>query len=202
MRTGFHHILRAVAPYGVALALGSVGFGVIAAFVTLFYDRQGWHGTGLGGPGTALSAFGLAFIVTRLLFVRMIGRHGGLLVAMVSFAVETVGLAWLWQAGSPTDAVVGSALAGAGFALVFPALGILAVARVASQSRGAAIGAYSVFLDISLGLSGPVLGLVARGHGYGSLFLCGAAASLSALALCAWLRRSPAAGLTSPPAVG
>ena len=33
------------------------------------------------------------------------------------------------------------------------------------QSRGLAMGAYTAFLDLSLAISGPVLGLVARGFG-------------------------------------
>ncbi len=202
VRIGFGRILHSVAPYGAALALGSVGFGVLAAFVTLFYDAQGWHRAGATGPGAALSAFGIAFMLMRLLFAGRISRLGGLAVSMVSFAVETGGLLLLWQAPSPSVAVLGSALTGAGFALVFPALGVLAVARVAPGSRGSAIGAYSVFLDISLGLSGPALGLVARGHGYGSLFLCAAAASLSALAICVWLSLRPPASLASPPVLG
>lgn len=199
VRLGFRHILLTVAPYGAALALASVGFGVIAAFVTLFYDQQGWHGIGLAGPGTALSAFGASFVVTRVLFARQIGLRGGIATAITSLAVETVGLLVLWQAPHPLAAIVGSALAGAGFALVFPALGVLAVARVAAQNRGSAISAFSVFLDISLGLSGPLLGLLASGHGYASLFLAAAAASVAALLLCLWLRR---AALTSPTPLG
>ena len=217
VRVGFHRILRSVAPYGTALALGSVGFGVLAAFVTLFYDEQGWDAqgwdtqgwdaqgwrrAGATGPGAALSAFGIAFMLTRLLFAAQINRRGGLPVSIASFAAETAGLLLLWQAPTPFVAVLGSALTGAGFALVFPALGVLAVARVAPSSRGSAIGAYSVFLDISLGLSGPLLGLIARTHGYASLFLCAAAASLSGLAICVWLQARPPGGLASPSAVG
>ncbi len=202
VRIGFGRILRSVAPYGAALALGSVGFGVLAAFVTLFYDGKGWHRAGATGPGAALSAFGIAFMLMRLLFAGRISRLGGLAVSIASFAVETGGLLLLWQAPTPLVALLGSALTGAGFALVFPALGVLAVARVAPGSRGSAIGAYSVFLDISLGLSGPVLGLIVRSHGYGSLFLCAAAASLSALAICVWLSVRPPASLASPSVLG
>ncbi len=202
VRVGFARILRSVAPYGAARALGSVGFGVLAAFVTLFYDVEGWRRAGVTGPGTALSAFGLAFMLMRLLLAAQINRRGGLLVSIASFAAETGGLLLLWQAPTPFVAVLGRALTGAGFALVFPALGVLAVARVAPGSRGSAIGAYSVFLDISLGLSGPLLGLIARNHGYRSLFLCAAVASLMALAICVWLRARPPGGLASPPALG
>lgn len=191
---GFWRILARVSPYGTGLALASVGFGVIATFITLFYDQQGWHRVGQGpagpfGAGTALSAFGVAFIAVRLVLVEQINRRGGVAVCVASLCVEIAGLLLVWQATAPMLAVLGCALAGAGFALVFPALGVLAVARVDPGSRGSAIGAYSVFLDIALGLSGPVLGLIARGHGYRSLFLCAALAGGAALCLCGWLRR-------------
>jgi len=38
----FRAVLGRVWPYGMALALGSAGFGVIATFITLFYADKGW----------------------------------------------------------------------------------------------------------------------------------------------------------------
>lgn len=189
-RVPFTRILRSVAPFGIVLALGSVGFGVIAAFVSLFYMSRGWTGTGLNGAGTALSVFGLFFVAARLVFTRQIGKRGGIVVASASFVVETIGLLFLWQARTPLGAVIGCGLTGAGFALVFPALGVLAVARVAAHNRGSALGAFSVFLDISIGLSGPLLGLVAKTQGYAAIYLCGGLAAALGFLLCLWLRRT------------
>lgn len=191
----FWRILRTVSPFGAALGLASVGFGVIATFITLFYDQQGWHHPGVAqsgpfGAGTALSVFGIAFILARVFFVNQIGRRGGVAVTIASLWVEIAGLLLIWLSPAPVVAVLGCGLAGAGFALVFPAMGVLAVDRVGPGSRGSAIGAYSVFLDVSLGLSGPVLGVISKGFGYASLFLCAALANAVALCLCLWLRRS------------
>jgi MFS family permease len=192
-RASYRRILGTVAPYGAGLALGSIGFGVIATFITLFYDQHGWNHPGqpqgLFGAGVALSVFGIAFVVTRLLLADQIARRGGIPVAFVSLVVEALGLLLLWQAPAAWLAVLGCALTGAGFALLFPALGVLAVARAGAQNRGSAIGAYSVFLDISLGLSGPVLGLIAKGYGYASLFLCAGLACVAGLLVCVALRR-------------
>ncbi len=194
-RVAFWRILSAVSPFGATLALSSVGFGVISTFITLFYRERGWHRAGGAvGPGIALSLFGIAFILTRLAFAGQIARRGGIVVTMASLGVEGAGLLLVWLAPLQALAVLGCALAGAGFALVFPALGLLAVDRVGPGNRGSAIGAYSVFLDVSLGLSGPVLGLIAKGHGYASLFPCAALCCLAGLGLCVRLQRGVARG--------
>ena len=98
--------------------------------------------------------FGTLFIGARLLFANTIKTYGGFRVAIVSFAFECSGLLLLWLAPVPHIALVGAALTGFGFALIFPALGVEAVALVPPASRGAALSAYSVFLDLSLGITG------------------------------------------------
>jgi MFS family permease len=73
---------------------------------------------------------------------------------------------------------MGAALTGFGFALVFPALGVEAFQRVPSGSRGAAVGVFSVFLDVALGVTGPLAGLLVGVWGYASIFLIAAAAAV------------------------
>lgn len=85
----------------------------------------------------------------------------------------------LGLAPSPLVAMIGSALAGFGFALVFPALGVEAFVRVPSTSRGAALGVFSVFLDVALGLTGPLAGLLVGIYGYASIFLIACVAALT-----------------------
>lgn len=50
-------------------------------------------------------------------------------------------------------------------------------------SRGAALSAYSVFLDLSLGVTGPLAGYVAGEFGYPQVFLFAAVASAAGVAL-------------------
>ena len=53
----FRAVLGRVWLYGMALALASAGFGVIATFITLFYDAKGWDGAAF-----ALTLFSCTFV--------------------------------------------------------------------------------------------------------------------------------------------
>jgi MFS family permease len=162
----FRNVLWRVTPHGMGLALGGVGYSALATFVTLFYASRHWEGSAL-----CLTAFGAAFIITRLFFIRTIGHFGGFPVAKVCLVVESVGVLLLWLAVSPSMAFAGAALAGCGYSLVFPALGVEAVERIPVENRGTALGVYTVFADVSFFMVGPVAGAVIGAFGYASVFL-------------------------------
>ena len=124
-----------------------------------------------------------------MLFGNLINRIGGFRVAIACLSVETLGLLLLWLAPNPELALAGAALSGFGFSLVFPALGVEAVNLVPASSRGAAVGAYSLFIDLSLGITGPLVGAVAAGFGFASIFLFAALAALTGLLLSVYLYR-------------
>ncbi|NLP61591.1 MFS transporter [Paraburkholderia sacchari] len=191
-RMPWRSVLTRVLPHGLGLALGSAGFGSIATFITLFYAARHWPNAAF-----ALTLFGLMFIGARLLFSNTIKTFGGFRVAIASFSCECAGLVLLWLAPTPTVALMGAALTGFGFALVFPALGVEAVSLVPAASRGAALSAYSVFLDLSLGITGPLAGYVANLFGYGSVYLFAAIAAAAAVALSVSLHRKSVQGAAS-----
>lgn len=177
-RLNFLRVFGRVFPHGMSLALGASGFGAIATFITLFYASQQWT-----GAAWCLTIFGAAFIGVRLIFADSINRYGGYRVAIICFSVETVGLLLLWLAVTPALAQLGAALTGIGFSLIFPALAVEAVNLVPAPNRGAALGAYSVFADLSLGTTGPLAGFIISGFGYAAIYLCAAIGVLLALIL-------------------
>lgn len=191
-RMPFYHVFWRVVPHGLGLALGGVGFGCLAAFITLLYASRNWPNAAL-----SLTLFGIAFVSARLLFAKTINRFGGFPVAALSLLIECAGLILIWKAAEPASVLFGAALTGLGFSLVFPALGVEAVRQVPAPNRGAALGAYTVFFDCSLAITGPIAGLVADGWGYASVFLFAGGAAAMAAAL-TWLlvlrvaRRRPA----------
>lgn len=180
----FRSVLGRVTPHGMGLALGGVGYSALATFVTLFYASRHWNGAAL-----CLTAFGLAFIAARLLFIRAINSFGGFPVAKACLIVESVGVLLLWQSFSPWMALFGAALTGCGYSLVFPALGVEAVDRVPLENRGTALSVYTVFADVSFFMVGPVAGAVIGAFGYRSVFLFALLCVLAALGMVLVLAR-------------
>lgn len=174
----FAHVLGRVAPHGIGLALGGVCYSVLATFVTLYYASRQW-----GGAALCLTVFGLAFIAARLLFIHTIDRFGGFPVAIACLAVDSLGMVLLWLSNSPWTAFSGAALAGFGFSLVFPAIGVEAVKRVPESNRGAALGIYTACSDVSFFLVGPVAGGIIGWYGYRSVFLFALLCVLAALGI-------------------
>jgi len=185
-RIPFYKVLGAVWWPGMGLAFSSVGFGVITAFISLLFAAREW-----GSPSLAFTAFGAAFIGARLLFGHLPDKLGGAKVALVCVLIEVLGQLCIWQAQAPSLVYLGAALTGFGYSLAFPGFGVEAVRRTPPQSRGAAMGAYVAFLDISLGLTGPLAGALAGQYGVSAVYLAGCGAVSCALAIAVRLLKQP-----------
>lgn len=186
-RLSFAKVLGAVWIPGFGSALGSVGFGAVTTFVALLFASRGWSDGWL-----AYTAYAVAFILARVFFSDVADTIGGAKVALICAVIEAAGQALIWLASQPELALLGAALTGFGFSLVYPGFGIEAVRRVPSQSRGLAMGAYTAFLDAAQGLASPALGLIARGAGLSAVFLASAITVLSATVVASWLLVHPA----------
>jgi MFS family permease len=168
-------VLRTIWLPGLGAALSSIGFGVILSFASLLFATRGWSPVWL-----AFTAYAVALIASRVFFGHLPDRVGGAKVALVCVLIETAGLALIGFAPSAIPAAIGAGLTGFGYALVFPGLGVEAVRYAPSGSRGLAMGAYTACLDLALGVSGPLLGLLASGAGLSAVFLTSALLVLAA----------------------
>lgn len=184
-RPSFSAITKAVAVPGTALALCGFGFASVTTFMALLFADRGW-----GPTWVAYTGFSLAFIVGRSLLGHLPDRHGGARVALVCIAVETTGLVLVGTASGMGLVMTGVILTGLGYALVYPGLGVEAIRLAPAQSRGLAMGAYTAFLDVSLGLGSPVLGWVASVRTLGSVFLVSAVFVVAATPLALRLLRT------------
>jgi MFS family permease len=179
-------VLSAVMAPGCALALAGLTFCAVTSFLTLFFASRGWqHGA------LAFTAFAGALIATRLMVGHLPDKLGGAKVATPSLVVQVIGLCLIAFADAPWIAMLGAGLTGAGFSLVFPSLGLEAVARVPEQSRGLAMGTYNAFLDATLGFAGPALGFLAASHGLSMVFVASAVAATCAVPIALRLQGRP-----------
>ncbi|RQO61067.1 MFS transporter [Variovorax sp. KBW07] len=177
-RVPFHRVLGLIWRPGLVLALATVPYAAMAAFLTLDYAAHGWP-----HAGTALLAFAVAYVLVRLVGSGLPDRFGASKVAVGSLVFEAIGQVLIWCAPVPGVAVLGAAFTGLGFSLVFPAMGVLATRSVPPEQRGRAVGNFIAFADIALGVTGPVVGLATLWFGITAAFLVGAGATCAALCL-------------------
>ena len=176
-------VIRAVWLPGIGLSFSSLGFGVMTAFSVLLFVERGWHPAWL-----AFTVFAVAFIAARLVLGHLSDQLGGARVALVFSAIEGVGLAVMAISPWPAMGLVGAALTGLGCSLVYPALGLEAVRRTPPGTQGLAMGVYTAFLDLALGILSPLIGLLAVGVGLGPVFLVSAVLIACAMPIALLLR--------------
>lgn len=182
-RVPFHRVLGLIWRPGLVLALATVPYAAMAAFLTLNYAAHGWS-----HAGTALLGFGAAYVLVRLVGSGLPDRFGATKVAVGSLVFEAVGQLLIWCAPAPGMAVLGATLSGLGFSLVFPAMGVIATRAVPPEQRGRAVGNFIAFADIAMGVTGPVVGFATQWLGISTAFLVGAGATCAALCLLPSLR--------------
>lgn len=164
--SSFRSVFEAVWVPGLGLALSSIGFGAVTTFIALLFAQQGW-----GMVWLAFTALSCAFILARLIFGHLPDRIGGAKVALVCVLIEALGQLLIWTATWPSIALLGAALTGFGYSLVYPAFGVEAIHRIPPQSRALAMGVYTGCLDLALGVASPLLGLIANSAGLRAVYL-------------------------------
>jgi MFS family permease len=176
-----HHPLiarEAVRP-GAALALGSIGYATVAAFVVLHLDARG-----VGHGATVFGAFATMVVLTRLVAGDLPDRVGPARVAIAAALAEALGLTTIALAQSLPVAIAGALAMGTAFSLLYPSLSLIVVERVSEKRRGAALGTFTAFFDAGVGLGAPLAGVAAALTSYEGAFLLSAAiAVVSATAI-------------------
>lgn len=178
-------VVKAVWIPGVGLAFSSLGFGAIMTFIILLYSNKGWDSGWL-----ALTLFALSFVIVRVIWGHLPDRIGGAKIALIFAIVETLGLFLIGYANSPLSAFAGAILTGLGYSLVYPGLGVVVVKSAPHESSGLAMGAYTAFLDLALGIANPVLGYIADAFDMSRIFIISAIIVLFSAFIAAFLLKN------------
>ncbi len=182
----FADVARAVWLPGLGMSFASLGYGAMTAFSVLYFAQQDWQPAWL-----SFTAFALALIVARGVFGGLPDRMGGASAAMAFAVLQAIGMGLMGLSSSALSGFVGATLTGFGYAFVYPGFGIEAVRRAPPESQGLAMGVFTAFLDLALGILAPLLGLVARVAGLGSVFVISALLALCAVPVAVRLRSNP-----------
>jgi MFS family permease len=178
---------------GIGLSLATVGYAAMASFIVLDLDARG-----AGHGAAAFTAFAATVVITRLAGGDLPDRVGPLRCAAGAAVVEAAGLALIALATSLSLALVGAVFMGMAFALIYPSLSLVVVNAVSVARRGSALGTFTAFFDIGMGLGGPLAGLAASVGGYPAAFWLGSACAAGTAAVAGAIRRgwlaAPAAG--------
>jgi MFS family permease len=109
-------VLGVVLMPGIGFALSGITFGAVTAFLTLYFTVKGWAGGAL-----AFTSFAVALIATRIVGGHLPDRFGGAQVSLYCLMVQAIGLGLIGTASRGWIAILGAAVAGTGFSLVFRA---------------------------------------------------------------------------------
>jgi MFS family permease len=177
-------IPRPVLLPGTALALAAAGYAGLASFVVLFLKSRG-----IGSGVLVLSEFSAVYAGTRLFIGHFPDKFGPRRVAAWSGIGEAAGLLVIAVAPNLPLALVGGLVMGVGFSLLHPSLALMVMNRTDPKQQGVALGAYTSFWDLGLGVWGPLTGTIATGLGYQAVFFTGACCAAVAAAFAFWIAR-------------
>ncbi|HVB44612.1 MAG TPA: MFS transporter [Streptosporangiaceae bacterium] len=169
---------------GTALALAAAGYAGLASFVVLMLKARGIH-SGV----VVLSTFSAVYAGTRLFIGHLPDKLGPRQVAAWSGTGEAAGLAIIAVAPNLPVAIAGSLIMGVGFSLLHPSLALMVMNRTDRSKQGTALGAYTSFWDLGIGVWGPLTGIIASGLGYSVVFVVGAACAGAAAVMALWIDR-------------
>ena len=179
-------VLRSVWLPGLGLSFASLGYGAMMSFSVLLFVARHWQPAWL-----AFTIFAVAFVAVRLAFGNLADRFGGAKIAQIFAVIQVAGLALMAVSPWMMLGLVGATLTGIGYSLVYPGLGLEAVTRAPAASKGLAIGTYTAFLELTLAVTSPLLGLLASWSSLGSVFLVSAVSAAGAVYVGSHLKRNP-----------
>lgn len=133
---------------------------------------------GLDGARLFLLTFGGTVILARLAGARLPDRIGARRLSGTALLVTAAGLALMGIVPTVAGLLAGTLLLGFGVAFTTPALASLTVSRAPSSERGAALGTFSLFIDLAFGVGPIAMGAVAASSTTPIAFLSAAAVAL------------------------
>ena len=175
-RRAFALFSRYAAIPGAVIALEMFGFAALVVFSPLYARELGMQGAGL-----VLLVNAAVLVAMRVLGRRLPDRVGPRRAASSGVMLAAGGIGLAAALGSPAGLYLGAAIFGAGHAILYPALFLLAVGRAPEDERSAALGSLKALEGLGFAFAAAFIGLAASLGGYGVAFAVAAAITATGL---------------------
>ena len=169
---------------GTILATSIWGLSGFSTFIALYALDLGMSGSKL-----VFASYSAVVLLIRSVGARLPDILGPRRAATSALASSTAGLLIFGLWAEPAGLFVGAIVFGIGQALAFPALMTLAISGTKPSERGAVVGTFTAFFDLSFGLGALSLGGVAALLGYRGLFITAAFVSAFGIVLLSFYAR-------------
>jgi predicted MFS family arabinose efflux permease len=166
---------RAALMPGCVLALGVMGTVAFQAYIPLYTEELG-----LSSSQWVFLLYSAVMISIRA-FAKPIHRMDPRRAAFGAMVTIAAGLATIASVASPVTLYAGTVLLSCGFAVQFPALMTMAVNRASERDRASAVGTYTAFMNLAIGIGGFVLAIPAELSGYRASFAFGAVSAVAGM---------------------
>jgi MFS family permease len=151
---------------GFILACAIWGLAAFNGYMPLYALQIGLH-----GASTVFLANAVVILLFRSIGARIPDRVGALRTARMALFCTPLGLGIMGAWQSVPGLYTGAVVMAVGQAMAFPALMSVAVNNAPGNERGAVMGTFTAFFDLSFGGGAFALGFVADAVGYNGTFL-------------------------------
>ena len=176
---------------GTILAMGIIIFPALQGFLPKLTAEQD-----LGDFGPVFAVYGVLVLVIRVVGRKLPDTLGTKHTATLGLAGAAGGMAIMGTFVSVTGLYVGVVVLALGGSLLYPALMLAAVDGVPPNERARAVSTFTMFLELSAGFGGPILGVTAAivGATVGAFYASAACSLLGIVLLWIWQRGISRAG--------
>ncbi len=161
---------------GSVLALGNVAFATFTVFVPL-YARE----VGMSRVGLVFAVASASIAATRIVLRRAPDAMGPIRAGTLALAVTVAGAALAAYWSEPIGLFLAATVLAGGMALQAPSLIPAVLIGVPPHERASALATFTMFMDVSLAVTGPLMGIVVAGAGYSVAFVVTGIFALAAL---------------------
>jgi MFS family permease len=163
---------------GAVLGTNIWALATFSSFVPLYALRLG-----LDGSRLVFVLNSVIILLIRSFGARLPDRLGPRVAGRAALTSTMIGLTTLGLWTSPAGLFVGTAIYSVGHALAFPALMTLALNSAPEEERGAVVGTFTAFFDLSFGVGAVSAGVIAGAIGYRGAFVAAGFVALCGIGL-------------------